>query len=154
MKKILLALVPALFMMACTKDLETLNVDPKKPLSVTSASLFTRAQHNFVDIITSANVNRNVFRLIEQQWQETTYIDESQYDFQTREIPDNFWDIFYRDVLNNFEASRKTMAVDITDPAQLKNQIAILDIMEVYSWHYMVTTFGNVPYTEALNTGN
>lgn len=154
MKKILLALVPALLMMACTKDLETLNVDPKKPLSVTSASLFTRAQHNFVDIITSANVNRNVFRLIEQQWQETTYIDESQYDFQTREIPDNFWDIFYRDVLNNFEASRKTMAVDITDPAQLKNQIAILDIMEVYSWHYMVTTFGNVPYTEALNTGN
>lgn len=154
MKKILFILVPALFMMACTKDLETLNVDPKKPLSVSSASLFTKAQHNFVDILTSANVNRNIFRLIEQQWQETTYIDESQYIIGTREIPDNLWDIFYRDVLNNFKASRETMVVDVTDAAQLKNQLAIMDVMEVYTWHYIVTTFGNVPYTDALNTNN
>jgi hypothetical protein len=154
MKKIILALVPALFFVGCTKDLTTLNVDPKKPLTVTSASLFTSAQHNLVDILTSANVNRNIFRLIEQHWQETTYVDESQYDITTREIPDNLWDIFYRDVLNNFEASRKIMAVDVPDAAQLKNELAILDIMEVYAWHYIVTTYGNVPYTDALNTAN
>jgi len=154
MKKIIVLLVPILFAMGCTKDLSTLNNDPKKPLSVTSASLFTKAQHNLVDILTSANVNRNVFRLIEQQWQETTYIDESQYDFNTRTIPDNLWDIFYRDVLNNFEASRKTMAVDVTDATQRQNDIAILDIMEVYTWHYIVTTYGNVPYSNALNIDN
>jgi hypothetical protein len=154
MKKIILALVPALLFVGCTKDLTTLNVDPKRPLNVSSASLFTSAQHNFVDILTSPNVNSNIFRLIEQQWQETTYIDESQYDITTREIPDNIWDIFYRDVLNNFEASRKNMAVDVPDAAQLKNELAILDIMEVYAWHYIVTTYGDVPYTDALNTSN
>jgi hypothetical protein len=28
------------------------------------------------------------------------------------------------------------------------------DIMEVYSWYYLVTTFGNIPYTEALDIDN
>jgi hypothetical protein len=154
MKKIILLLIPVLFAMGCTKDLTTLNNDPKKPLSVTSASLFTKAQHNLVDILTSANVNRNIFRLIEQQWQETTYIDESQYNITTRPIPDNLWNIFYRDVLNNFESSRAAMAIDVTDAVQRQNDIAVLDIMEVYTWHYIVTTFGNVPYSDALNIDN
>jgi hypothetical protein len=154
MKKIILALVPVLFIMACTKDVTTLNVDPKRPLNVSSASLFTSAQHNLVNTVTSANVNLNVFRLIEQQWQETTYIDESQYDLQTRNIPDNLWNNFYRLVIKNFEESKRIMPSDVTNPAQLKNQLAILDIMEVYTWHYLVTTYGNVPYTDALNVEN
>jgi hypothetical protein len=154
MKKIIIALVPVLFMLACTKDVTKLNIDPKKPLHVSSSSLFTSGQHNLVNTVTSANVNTNVFRLIEQQWQETTYIDESQYDFQTRNIPDNFWNAFYRTVLKNFEESKKIMPSDVTDAAQLKNNLAILDIMEVCSWHYLVTTYGNVPYTEALNVDN
>jgi hypothetical protein len=154
MKKIILTLVPALFILACTKDVTTLNVDPKRPANVSSASLFTSGQHNLVNTVTSANVNLNVFRLIEQQWQETTYIDESQYDFQTRNIPDNLWNNFYRTVLKNLEESKRIMPSDVTDAGQLKNQLAILDIMEVYTWHYLVTTYGNVPYTDALNIEN
>lgn len=154
MKKILIALVPALFILACTKDVTTLNVDPKRPQNVSSSSLFTSAQHNLVNTITTPNVNSNIFRLIEQQWQETTYIDESQYDLQSRNIPDNFWNNLYRTVLKNFEESKKVMPTDVTDAGQLKNQLAILDIMEVYAWHYLVTTYGNIPYTEALNVDN
>lgn len=112
------------------------------------------AQHNLVNGLTTPNVNTNVYRLIEQQWQETTYTDESQYDLNTRSIPDHIWDVYYRDVLNNFEASRKLMQTDVTDADQRKNELAILDIMEVYTWHYLVTTFGNVPYTEALDANN
>jgi hypothetical protein len=154
MKKIILALVPALFILACTKDVTTLNVDPKKPLNVSSSSLFTSAQHNLVNTTTSANVNLNIFRLIEQQWQETTYIDESQYNLQSRNIADNLWNAFYRTVLKNFEESKRIMPSDVTDAGQLRNDLAILDIMEVYTWHYLVTTYGNVPYTEALNVDN
>ena len=154
MKKILFALVPALFILACTKDVTTLNVDPKRPQNVSSSSLFTSGQHNLVNAITSPNVNSNIFRLIEQQWQETTYIDESQYDLQSRNIPDNFWNNLYRTVLKNLEESKKIMPTDVTDAGQLKNQLAILDIMEVYTWHYLVTTYGNVPYTDALNIDN
>jgi hypothetical protein len=154
MKRLLYILVPALFFLACTKDVTTLNVDPKRPLNVTSASLFTSAQHSLVNTHSSANVNLNIFRLIEQQWQETTYIDESQYDIQTRAIPDNLWDSLYVNVLKNFEESRSVMPKDVPDLAQRKNQLAILDIMEVYTWHYLLTTYGDVPYTDALSLSN
>ncbi|MEX0884109.1 MAG: SusD/RagB family nutrient-binding outer membrane lipoprotein, partial [Cyclobacteriaceae bacterium] len=34
------------------------------------------------------------------------------------------------------------------------NQLAQIEIMEVYSWSVLVNTFGDVPYTEALNPDN
>jgi hypothetical protein len=154
MKKLLYILVPALFFLACTKDVTTLNVDPKRPLNVTSASLFTSAQHSLVNTHSSANVNLNIFRLIEQQWQETTYTDESQYRIIPRAIPDNLWDSLYVNVLKNCEEARNIMPKDVPDAGQLKNQLAILDITEVYTWHYLLTTFGDVPYTDALNLSN
>lgn len=154
MKKILLALIAVLFIGACKKDVTTVNVDPKRPLNVSSASLFTNAQRRFVNTVTSSNVNLNIFRLIEQQWQETTYIDESQYDLQTRTIPDNLWNAFYRDVLKNFKESRTIAATEGKSAVDLKNQLAITDIMEVYSWYYILTTFGDIPYSEALNIDN
>ncbi|MGM9476422.1 SusD/RagB family nutrient-binding outer membrane lipoprotein [Pedobacter sp. GSP4] len=154
MKKILLALIPVLLFGACKKDVTSVNTDPKRPLNVSSASLFTNAQRRFVSTVTSSNVNLNIFRLIEQQWQETTYIDESQYDLQTRTIPDNLWNAFYRDVLKNFSESRAIAATEGKSAVDLKNQLAITDIMEVYTWYYILTTYGDVPYSEALNINN
>lgn len=154
MKKILLALIAVLLVGACKKDVTSVNIDPKRPLNVSSASLFTNAQRSFVNTITSSNVNLNIFRLIEQHWQETTYIDESQYDLQTRTIPDNLWNAFYRDVLKNFKESRSIAATEGKSAVDLKNQLAITDVMEVYTWYYLLTTYGDVPYTEALNIDN
>lgn len=154
MKKIFLALIALVLIGACKKDVTTVNVDPKRPLNVSSASLFTNAQRRFVNTVSSSNVNLNIFRLIEQQWQETTYIDESQYDLQTRTIPDNLWNAFYRDVLKNFSESKKVAVTEGKSAVDLKNQLAITDIMEVYSWYYLLTTFGDVPYLEALNIDN
>ena len=80
---------------ACTKDIQKLNVDPKHPLAVPSYSLFTNAQHALANTLTSSNVNLNIFRLIEQQWEETTYTDESNYNLNSRAIPDGIWDNLY-----------------------------------------------------------
>ncbi|OWK71452.1 SusD/RagB family nutrient-binding outer membrane lipoprotein [Pedobacter sp. AJM] len=154
MKKIFLAFVAVLLIGACKKDVTSVNIDPKRPLTVSSASLFTNAQRRLVNTVTSSNVNLNIFRLIEQQWQETTYIDESQYDLQTRTIPDNLWNAFYRDVLKNFSESRTVAATEGKSAVDLKNQLAITDIMEVYTWYYLLTTFGDVPYTDALKIDN
>jgi hypothetical protein len=154
MKKIFIAFIPVFFLAACTKDLSSLNVDPKRPQDVPSSALFTNAQRRLSNTITSSNVNLNIFRLIEQQWQETTYTDESNYDITTRPIPDRVWDAFYRDVLKNLNETKKKIAVDVKDADVMKNDIAITDLMEVYTWYYLVTTYGNVPYTEALNIDN
>jgi hypothetical protein len=150
-KAIILVIGAMTLFSACHKDLTSLNTDPKNPLSIPSYTLFTNAQHNISNTVSSSNVNLNIFRLIEQQWQETTYTDESDYNIATRQIPDGVWNAFYQTVLINLEQFKKVAPVDVTDAAQLKNEIAIADIMEVYSYYYLLTTFGNIPYSQALD---
>lgn len=154
MKKIFLVFIPIFILSACTKDLTSLNVDPKNPLNVPSSGLFTNAQRRLSNILTSSNVNSNIFRLVEQQWQETTYTDESNYDFTTRPIPDNLWDVLYSVVIKNFDETKKKAIQDVTNPDVLKNDIAITDIMQVYTYYYLVTTYGDIPYTQALDISN
>jgi hypothetical protein len=154
MKKIFLVFIPIFILSACTKDLTSLNVDPKKPLNVPSSALFTNAQRRLSNVMTSSNVNSNIFRLVEQQWQETTYTDESNYDFTTRPVPDNLWDVLYGVVIKNFDETKKKVAEDVGDAAVKKNDLAIADIMQVYAYYYLVTTFGNIPYSQALDITN
>lgn len=158
MKKILIILfIPLLILTACKKDLTSINVDPKAPQTVPSASLFTNAEHDLVNTLTSSNVNLNIFRLVDQYWQETTYTDESNYDLNQRSIPQNMWNTLYRGVLQDLERSKQLILTDIPpalDAASLKilqqNETAMADILQVYTYYYLVTTYGNIPYTEAL----
>ena len=155
MKKLLILLSPILLLSACKKDLTSLNVDPKNPQSVPAYSLFTNAQRSLARTVTSSNVNLNIFRLIMQYWQETTYLDESRYDLNTRNIPQNLWTAMYRDVLRDLQEAKKLIPQQITtDAVQQKNEVAITDILQVYTYYYLVTTFGNIPYTEAENIDN
>ncbi len=152
MKKILAASFVLLFILgSCTKDLTSLNNDPKNPTVVPSSTLFTSAQKNLADALASPSVNLNIFRLLTQQWTETTYTDESNYDLNTRNIPRGWWNTFYRDILKNFDEAKRLIPSDVADAAQAKNEIAIADIMEVFAYYHLVTTFGNIPYTEALD---
>jgi hypothetical protein len=155
MKKLSIIIVlPLLLTVSCRKNLTDINVDPKKPSSVPSYSLFTNAQRVLVNTTTSSSVNLNIFRLITQYWTETTYTDESNYDLNTRAIPRGVWNALYRDVLNDFEEAKKLMATDVTDANVQANDLAITEIMEVYTWYYLVTTYGNIPYTQALKIDN
>lgn len=149
MKRIVSIFVLLTVFSACTKDLTKYSVDPKSPAVVPSYALFTYAQRILTNTVTSSSVNLNIFRLIEQQWEETTYTDEANYDLTTRTIPDADWNAFYRDVIGNLQTAKKLIATDVTDAGQQKNEIAIADILEVYSYYYLITTFGNVPYSEA-----
>lgn len=143
-----------LFFSACQKNLTDLNVNPKAPPTVPSYTLFTNAEKTLADVVTTPNVNVGVFELIAQYWEETTYTDESNYDLSTRNIPQNWWATLYRDVLEDLETAKKLIPTDVADPDVQKNQIAITDIMEVYSWYILVNTFGDIPYKEALDINN
>src|SRR3954469_25763293 len=135
----------------CNKDLSSLNIDQKNPSIVPSYTLFSNAEKNLATNVADANVNNNIFRLITQQWTETTYTDESNYDLNTRNIPQNLWNTMYRDVLRDFEETKRLSATQVLDPVTRQNDTAITDIMEVYTWYYLVTTYGNIPYFEALD---
>ena len=155
MKKIFLTLLGFVLVTAgCKKNITNLNIDPKNPSSAPSYALFTNAQHTLVNTLTSSNVNLNIFRLIVQYWQETTYTDESNYDLGTRSINDAVWNALYRDVLRDLQEAKTLIPKDVLDANVQKNEIAIADIMQIVTWYYLVTTYGNIPYSEALNIDN
>jgi hypothetical protein len=79
MKKIF-AYISVLLLATSCADLSSLNDDPKKALVVPGEMVFSSAQKNLFDLMTSNNVNTNVFRLLSQQQAQVTYIDESRYD--------------------------------------------------------------------------
>src|SRR6202012_4581397 len=115
MKKKILVFVAMAMLSACTKDLTKLNVDPKHPVTVPSYSLFTTAENLMANNMTSVSENDNIFRLIEQQWTEVTYLTESQYDIPGRSIADAVWDEFYTGPLTNFEKAKGFMKTDVPD---------------------------------------
>jgi hypothetical protein len=151
MKKIALILVLGTFLSACTKDLTKLNTDPKNPLVVPSYSLFTEAERLLSNSVTSASVSLNIFRLIEQQWTETQYLNETDYQLSYRKQPDFIWTQFYSGVLFNFQKAKTLIPTDVADAGTQKNELAIADILQVYGYYYLVTTFGNIPYSQALD---
>ncbi|HRI58521.1 MAG TPA: SusD/RagB family nutrient-binding outer membrane lipoprotein, partial [Saprospiraceae bacterium] len=154
MKKILLLLLITGFAYSCDKDFGDLNVDTKNPAQVTPGPLFSYAQKELIDVMTTPNVNTGIFRLLGQYWTETTYTDEANYDLDTRNIPQNFWNTIYPNVLANLKESQRL--IPSQDPAFFPkavqdNQNACAEILNVYCFMTLVNTFGNVPYTEALD---
>lgn len=154
MKKILIILSPMLIFFSC-EDYEKLNVNTKDPSIVSGESLFTNAQKNLFDQMVSSNVNFNITRMLAQYWTETTYTDESNYDLVTRTIPDNHWDVMYKDVLKDLDEAKKvidsTTYSVLEDPAVKTNKLAIADILIVYTYSNLLETFGDVPYSQALD---
>jgi len=151
MKKIALIFVLAALLASCKKDITGLNVDPKNPVNVPSYSLFTNSERLLTNTVTSSSVNLNIFRLIEQQWTETTYLNETNYQLNYRRQPDAIWSAMYTGVLGNLQRAKNLIPTDVKNAGQQKNEIAITDILQVYAYYYLVTTYGNVPYTEALD---
>lgn len=157
MKKILFLLLFAIVANSCDKDFGDLNVDKKNPAEVPPGPLFSYAQKELIDVMTTPNVNVGIFRLLSQYWTETTYTDEANYDLATRNIPQNFWNTIYPNVLNNLkECQRLIPSQDLAfvPKAQQDNQNACAEILNVYAYMVLVNTFGDVPYTQALDINN
>ncbi|RAJ14451.1 SusD/RagB family nutrient-binding outer membrane lipoprotein [Olleya aquimaris] len=144
MKKILTTILSFMVLFSCQTDeqYEDLNRDPKNPTQVDAEFLYNSATKSLFDQMTSTNVNRNIFRLLGQYWTETTYTDETNYDFTGRNIPENHWSEMYRDVLLDFKTAKELT----TNPAS----VAQIEVLMIYTWQQLVDSFGDIPYTEAL----
>lgn len=154
MKKILIVgmMFSGLLISSCKKNITDLNIDPKSPTVVPSGPLFTNAELNLSDMMASTNVNVNNFRLFVQYWSETTYTDETNYDLNQRSIPDRWFASLYRDVIRDLTESTNILASEVQyNAVQKANRVAINDILIVYAYYHLITTFGNVPFTDALD---
>ena len=142
----------------CTDNFEELNTDIKNPSTVPAEPLFSNAVVNYFDLMSEASVNSNVFRLYAQYWAQTTYPDESQYNMSGRDIPGTMWDVMYRDVLRDLDEAKIVLAdeapVGAADIAVLANKRATIDMMKALAYFTLVDIFGDVPFTEALDSEN
>jgi hypothetical protein len=151
MKKLLIAIFSLWVLGACS-DLTDLNDNPKRTDKVPAYSLLASAEKTFADNLTSPSVNTNIFRMLAQQWTETTYTDEANYDLTTRNIPQNWWHSFYRDVIKDLREAKRISSEDKDiSSEEMTNQFATAEILEVYAWALLVDTFGDIPYKEAMN---
>lgn len=137
----------------CTKDITDLNDQTKKPINVPAGSLFANATRVLADKMTTTNLYENVFRFVVKHWAMVTYQDEVQYDFTSRGIITNWWNSLYMDVLADLNDAARVINEDgILSAGEKANKLAIVDVMQVYTYSVLVNTFGNVPYSEAINT--
>jgi len=158
MKKLIICFIAVITAISCSDNLEDLNQNIKDPATVSGESLFSGAQKSLTDQIVTLNVNANNTKLWSQFLQETTYTDESNYDQVGRSIPETHWSVMYKDVLKDLDEASKiiTETTYTTDElnALKQNKLAIIEILNVYAYANLVETFGDVPYTEALDINN
>jgi hypothetical protein len=150
MKKIFLIALLISSTFSC-EDFDGWNVDTKNPSVVPGSYLFTSAQKSLFDQMTSTSVNSNIFKMFSQHWTETQYTDEANYDIRGRDIGGNFSSNIYRNVLNDLQEAKNIISAnEFLDADTKANSLAVIEILAVYTWHVMVDTYGDIPYSEAL----
>lgn len=154
MKKYILALFTLTTLWSCHTDAEyeDLNRDPKTPTEVDAAFLFTGATDRLAHQMATPNVNRNIFRFLAQYLTATTYLDEPNYDLTNRNIPQTHWSILYRNVIFDLQDARQRVMDDPDlSQSEIDARLGQIEVIEVYAWHVLVDSFGDIPYSDALN---
>lgn len=147
MKKFnLINLLALLVIIGCSSDeyYESLNKDPNNPVDVGAEILFTSAAKTLVSELNDIDYRDAPFFLFAQYGQQTTYTDESQYDIKNRGVAESIYSTIYQNVLYDLKDAASRIDNDPYKTAQV-------EILSIYAWQYLVDTFGDIPYSEALN---
>ncbi|WP_418123869.1 SusD/RagB family nutrient-binding outer membrane lipoprotein [Chryseobacterium sp. PTM-20240506] len=154
--KIMISSILFSVLMGCTS--EDVNNDPHVTYNTIPETLITYAEKELSDYMNTPSVNENNFRLIMQYWQETVYVNESNYNFTARNVSNNVWTDNYVNVLNSLNKAKELIeqyqpsASEVTSwQAKKQNQLAIIDILSVYTFQTLTDTYGDIPYSQALN---
>jgi len=151
-KRFISIVVLVLLISACTDDITRFNDETKRASEVPPGSLFSNAVKTLSDGLASASVNVNIFRHFVNHWAQAVIQEEAQFNYITRSINDAWWTRMYRDVLNDLKESARIITNDATlNPTIKTNQLAIIDIMQVYTFNILVTTYGDIPYSKSLD---
>jgi hypothetical protein len=154
MKKLLFAATAALAITSCTSDLSDLNKNGKAPESVPSGALFANAVMGYYDFDAVQNVNLNNLRLWSQHWTQTTYVDESNFQLNERDVNGSTFVRMYVTVIRDCEEARTAVMNGPESAAAKAASVAAIEVMEVMAYQYLVDLFGDVPYSEALSETN
>lgn len=145
--------VAALFTVGCDNNSDDFNNNHDAAYEVTPEVLLTNAEKQLMDQMTTGSVNFSPFRFFDQYWAQAIYNTESRYSLVSRKVNDNVWNELYRDVMGNLVSAKKYIdAETITNQAQHDNKLAIIEVLNVFTFQVLVDAYGDIPYSEALNT--
>ena len=148
----IISVAASLLFVNCTKDLSSLNIDPKNSTVAIGSALFTQGELNFINANTTTSISIAPFRILSQEWTENTYTNEANYNLAAYNSPNGFWNNLYVNSIHNMEQAKQQFPSNFTGTAaQLRNEIIIADILEVYAYHELTATYGDVPYSQAEN---
>lgn len=152
MKKIFLGIIALVTINSCSDDYyDSLNHDPLNPENVPAAYLVTGAVNSYYTQMLNTNVNTNVFRLYAQHWNETQYVQESNYELDQRNINGRLINTLMQDVIKDLDDAKAIIAEDaFLSDAEKANQTAIAELLQVQAWQVLVDTFGDIPYSQAI----
>ncbi|MCD9617276.1 SusD/RagB family nutrient-binding outer membrane lipoprotein [Chryseobacterium gleum] len=135
---------------SCQSDLTSLNDDPKHPSVLPSDNLLATALYQSSYYMDNPSVNFNNCRFFTQQWAETQYPDETQYNLVTRNQPRNHFNRMYVYSINNLKQAKVNLMNEVETDDIRTNKLATLEIEEIFIWENIVDTYGDVPYSEAF----
>lgn len=158
MKKYIIIALTLGLIWSCDDDkYARLNENPKQSEEVPADYLFTSSIETLGDQMASPNVNVNIFRFVDQYLTATTYLQEPNYQIRDRNIPEYQWTNMYTNILNDLENAKANVQDGIVNSTgdltqeQKDARIAQISVLEVYVWQVLVDTFGDIPYTDAIN---
>ncbi len=147
----------SLIAVSCDDDLSVRNVDPKSPTEVEPGVLFSYAMENLARQMADGDYNQNLDRFWANYFTQTTYIQECSYDPKNRDVGGSIFDNIYTEILMELKKSKEGLrSTEVADEflPELNNKLAMIKILEVYSYQYLLDNFGNVPFSEALDIEN
>ena len=138
--------VAVLSLSAC--DLTELNEDPNNPTQPTPSYILSSSQVNLADTYWDSFNNGRFALLYAQYWTQNQYTDEDRYQYRTN-VVDNYWSSYYL-AINNLEEVKRIISANPAVYAGAETQQAVAEVLQVWAFQNLTDTFGDIPYTEAL----
>lgn len=160
LKNVGITAIAVLALTSCERDISSINVDPKKPAVVPSQNLVSTVSYYLSNQHVTPSVNANITRFFTQQWTETTYTSETNYYFNQRNQNQAHWNNTFREIIGPLSKAKvyvdsesEDVKFSLEEVAKIKkNKKAVIEILSIYGWASLVDSFGDIPYTEALQS--
>lgn len=154
-------ILSVLLLLATTscQDFDDMNVDPNEPTEVPASALVSQGQLAVVYLYWDRPMNFEYGMLLAQQLAQAEYTEEQRYQFNSTDF--NFkwtglyaggYTVDYDGGLADLMEARKLVEADESLSSDHKaNQLAVIDIMTSFAFHYATDIWGDIPYSQALN---
>ena len=142
-KKLILGLFIAVGLLSsCTDGFEEMNTNPNNPVDVPAINIFTNAVQNSISRQLGGWMQHTYLGVWCQQWCKIQYIDEDRY--MPRDMSGEF-EGPYTSELKNLQ-----IVIDKTTESGDDKLLAAAKIMRAWTYLYLTDTWGDVPYSEAI----